>query len=212
MAHSWSKHCVIRANWGFIPYWANDRLSGGKRAPINARCETIAANGMFKEAYSRRRALMPITGYFEWKDIFGTGRNKQPYAIGMKDDSPFALAAIWDSWRDPDTRQEVRTFAVVTCEPNVMMARIHDRMPVILKREDWERWLSDEPHPRDLMKPFPSDLMKMWPVDGKVGNVNNDTADILDPVEPVDPTRPPPSTQGRSRKPPAADDPQGSLF
>lgn len=161
---------------------------------------------MFKDAYRSRRALMPIDGFFEWKDIFGTGKNKEPYAISMKDDSPFALAAIWEDWRDRQTGEIVKTFAVVTREPNVIMSRIHDCMPVILRPDDYARWLSDEGDPRDLMKPFPSDLMKLWPIGKKVGRYENNTADILDP----DPTRPPPRAQ--KPKPPPQDHPQGSLF
>jgi len=203
----------IRANWGLIPSWSKDRVPGGKRPPINARCETIAVNGMFKDAYRYRRALMPIDGFFEWKDIFGTGRDKQAYAVAMKDDSPFALAAIWESWRDPETGEVIKSFAVVTCEPNVMMARIHDRMPVILRREDYDRWFSEEPDPRDIMRPYPSELMKMWPIGKKVGKQDNNSPDILDPVEPTDPSQPPPRTSSPKRPPkPPADDPQGSLF
>lgn len=127
---------------------------------------------------------MPINGFFEWKDIFGTGKNKQLYAIAMTDDSPFALAGIWDTWRDPATSAEVRNFAVVTCAPNEMMASIHDRMPVILHREDYERWLSPEPDPDDLMKPFPASQMKMSPIGRKVGSPKNDTPDILDEIDP----------------------------
>ncbi|OWK23328.1 hypothetical protein AJ87_36460 [Rhizobium yanglingense] len=77
--------------------------------PINARREGIATNGLFKSAYRSKRCLVPINGFFEWKDIFGTGKNKQPYAIAMTDDSPFALAGIWDTWRDPATGAEVRS-------------------------------------------------------------------------------------------------------
>jgi putative SOS response-associated peptidase YedK len=159
-----------RASWGFTPAWSKERIPpASRRPPINARCETITQNGMFKDAYRYRRALMPIDGYFEWHDIFANLKNKQPYAIAMKNHSPFALAAIWEDWRDRTTVEIVKTFAVVTCEPNVMMRRIHDRMPVILQRKDYERWFSDEPDPRDLMKPFDSELMKMWPISRQVG-------------------------------------------
>ena len=106
---------------------------------INARSETVAANGMFKFAYRQRRALMPIDGFFEWKDIFGTGRNKRPYAIAMEDGSPFAPAAIWETWRDPATGEDIMTFCVLTCEPNEMMATIHNRMPVIVHPTDYDR-------------------------------------------------------------------------
>ncbi len=176
----------VSARWGLQPLWMKP---GGRPPPINARCEGIATNGLFKAAYRTRRCLVPINGYFEWKDIFGTGKNKQPYAIAMADDSPFALAGIWETWRDQATGIEIRNFATITCPPNEMMATIHDRMPVILHRDDYNRWLSAEPDPNDLLKPFPAELMKMWPIDRKVGSPRNDTADIIEEIDP-DPEQP----------------------
>jgi putative SOS response-associated peptidase YedK len=172
------------ARWGFIPHFAKARNEGFRH--INARGETVATNGIFRNAYRSRRALMPITGYFEWHDIHGTGKDKQPYAIAMANDAPFCLAAIWSTWRDRETGEEVHNFCIVTCVPNEMMSKIHDRMPVILDRGDYERWLGEDPDPADLLKPFPSDQMKMWRIDRKVGNVRNDTSDILDEVPPED--------------------------
>lgn len=97
----------------------------------------------------------------------------------MTNDAPFALAAIWESWRDANG-EDFRTFAVITCAPNEMMATLHDRMPVVLGPEDYIRWLDlDDPDLRDLMKPFPSERMKMWPIGRKVGNPRNNTPDIL---------------------------------
>ena len=98
--------------------------------------------------------------------------------------SPFTLAAIWESWRNRETGEEHRGFAVLTCEPNELMATIHDRMPVIIAPEDRMRWLSpDVLDPRDLLQPFPSELMKMWPVDPKVGDVRNNTPDLIEEIE-----------------------------
>lgn len=170
----------VSARWGLMSRW----MKATGRPPVNARCEGIATNGLFKHAYRSRRCLIPIDGFFEWKDIYGTGKNKQPYAIAMKSGEPFALAGLWDTWRDPKTDEDIRTFCVITCPPNEMMATIHDRMPVVLHRTDYERWLSPEPDPSDLMKPFPAELMTMWPIHRKVGSPKYDAADILDPAEP----------------------------
>lgn len=175
----------VSARWGFIP--RKERDPKGGRQPINARSEGVATNFVFRDAYRSKRALMPIDGFFEWKDIFGDGKNKQPYAVAMKDGGPFAIAAIYDVWRDPATGEDIRTFCVLTTEANAMMAKIHDRMPVILHEKDYQRWLGPETDPRDLLVPFPSELMTMWPIGRKVGNPRNDTADILDPVEPDEP-------------------------
>jgi putative SOS response-associated peptidase YedK len=145
----------------------------------------MANTGMFKKVYASRRCLVPTDGFFEWKDIFSTGKNKQPYAIAMKSGEPFALAGIWETWRNPETDEEIRTFSVITCPRNAMRAGIHDRMPVILHPEDYECWLSIETDSFDLMKPFPAERMTMWKIDRKVGSPKNDTADILDPTEPA---------------------------
>jgi len=115
-----------------------------------------------------------------WKDVHGKGKNKQPYAIAMTDDSPFALAGIYDVWRNVATGEKLTTFCIVTCEPNELMATIHDRMPVILDPSDYGRWLSLKPAPRDLMKPFPADKMTMWPIGRNVGSPKNNTPDLLD--------------------------------
>lgn len=171
----------MRARWGFIPRWMKEANGGPK--PINAKSETVGTNGMYKHAYRSRRALMPIDGFFEWKAILGE-KAKQPFAIAMKSGEPFALAAIWGAWRDPALGgEERRTFCVLTCVPNEMMATIHNRMPVILHPADYTRWLSDiEEDPHDLLKPFPSELMTMWQISSKVGSPKNDTPDILDPL------------------------------
>jgi putative SOS response-associated peptidase YedK len=99
----------------------------------------------------------------------------------MKNDEPFALAAIWESWRRPQTDEIVRTFCVITTTPNALLAGIHDRMPVILAPEAHDRWLAPvEPDPRDLLVPYASDLMAMWPVSARVNKADQDDAAILE--------------------------------
>lgn len=168
------------AKWGFVPRWS--REAKPTRAPPNARSETVATNGMFRDAYRSRRCLLPVDGYFEWKAIKG---KKQPYALAMADDKPFCIAAIWEPRPDLDARPgtEEKTFAVITCEPNELVATIHDRMPVILYKKDYARWLSPaETDPSDLLVPFPSELMKIWPVSTRVNKAGNEGADLIDPV------------------------------
>jgi putative SOS response-associated peptidase YedK len=165
--------------WGLIPSWVKDAKGG--RKPINARAETITSSPMFKAAYAKRRCLLPIDGFFEWKAIKGS-KTKQPYALAMKDRSPFAVAGIWENWTRPDTGEALRTFAVITCEANELVGQIHDRMPVIIAPTDYDRWLGQETDPRDLMKPFPAELMTMWPVSTRVNSPRNDDATLLDPI------------------------------
>ena len=125
---------------------------------------------------------MPVDGFFEWRAIGGT---KQPYAIGMKDGSPFGIAGIWENWLRPDTQEWVRTFAVITVPANGLVGRIHDRMPAILKPESYDRWLGIEPDPSELMISFRAELMTMWPISTRVNKPANDDAGLLDPVSEV---------------------------
>lgn len=123
----------VSARLGLVPGWARD---GGGRAPaVNARCETIATNGMFRKAYASRRCLVPVDGYFEWQKLDATGKKKQPYRHRMKLGDSFAMAGIWEEYADKETGEVIRTLAIATCEPNALMATIHDRMPVILARK-----------------------------------------------------------------------------
>jgi putative SOS response-associated peptidase YedK len=100
--------------WGLIPYWCQDPKGG--RRPINAKSETVASLPMFREAYVRRRCILPVDGFFEWKAIKGTNA-KQPFAIAMRDGSPFGIAGIWENWKAPEGEWQ-RTFAVITVPSN----------------------------------------------------------------------------------------------
>ena len=187
------EHWVIRQNhetgmrsldrlwWGLIPYWAKE-ATGGRR-PINAKSETIVSLPTFREAYKRRRCLLPIDNFFEWKAIKGA-KVKQPYAIAMKSGEPFAVAAIWENWKRPGSEDWVRTFCVITCPANDLVADIHDRMPVIIPPESYDRWLGTlEPDPHDLLVPYPAAPMAMWPISMRVNKPENDNPDILDVAE-----------------------------
>lgn len=170
----------VPARWGFVPAWMKPPV----KPQVNARSDGIRDKPMFRSAYRARRCLVPVDGYFEWHDIFGNKKFKQPYAIALKSGEPFALAGVWETWRDAATDARIRTFAIVTCEANDMMSKIHDRMPVVLRREDYDRWLSEEPDPADLMAPFPSELMRMWPVHKNMSNSKYEADDILDEIDP----------------------------
>lgn len=166
-----------RLIWGLIPHWVKE--PDGGRKPINARSETIAKLPSFRSAYAKRRCIVPVSNFFEWRK---SKPPKVPYAIGMKDGSPFGFAGLWESWAHPETGELVRTFCILTCPANDLIATIHDRMPVILSPRSYDRWLSPlEPDPHDLLVPYPSELMRMWPVSNKVNSPRNDTPDILEP-------------------------------
>jgi putative SOS response-associated peptidase YedK len=101
----------------------------------------------------------------------------------MKGGSPFGIAGLWENWKDPATGDWVRTFAIITAPANELVATIHDRMPAILRREDYDRWLGTEPDPRDVLRPFPSELLRMWPISTRVNSPKNDDEHLLDEIE-----------------------------
>jgi putative SOS response-associated peptidase YedK len=166
--------------WGLIPYWCQDPKGG--RKPINAKCETVRNLPTFRDAYRRRRCIVPVDGFFEWKAIKGQ-KAKQPYAIAMKDGSPFGLGGLWGNWKEPASGEWMRTFAVITTDANELVAEIHDRMPLILAPGDYARWLSDEPDPHELMRSFPAGGMRMWPISTRVNKPENDDPSIVEPIE-----------------------------
>jgi putative SOS response-associated peptidase YedK len=151
------------------------------RKPINAKCETVRILPTFRDAYRRRRCIVPVDGFFEWKAIKGQ-KAKQPYAIAMKDGSPFGLGGLWENWKNPTSGEWLRTFAIITTDANELVADIHDRMPLILALADYVRWLSDEPDPHDLS---PAEPMRMWPISTRVNKPENDDPSIVEPIKPA---------------------------
>jgi putative SOS response-associated peptidase YedK len=111
--------------WDLIPYWCEDPKGGRKL--INAKCETVHKLPTVRDAYRRRRCVVPVDGFFEWKAI--KGKPKQPYAIAMKDGSPFGIGGLWGNRKDPTSGEWIRTFAIITTDANELAVEIHDRMP-----------------------------------------------------------------------------------
>ena len=165
--------------WGLIPNWCNDPQGG--RKPINAKCETVHTLPTFRDAYRSRRCILPVDGFYEWMAVKGA-KAKQPFAIAMKDGKPFGIGGIWENWRDQASGEWVRTFAVITTPANELVGQIHDRMPLILAAEHYQRWLSEEPHPQELMKSFPAEAMRMWPVSTRLNKPANDDPQVTEPL------------------------------
>lgn len=160
--------------WGFIP--AFTKSLNQARRPVNARAETVTTSGMFRNAFVKRRCLVPAAAFYEWQ---AGPAGKTPYAIARADGDPMALAGIWEGWRSPDG-DVLRTFAIVTTTANAEMAVLHERMPVILEQADWPGWLGEtEVDPATLLRPSPQGVLRLWPVDKRVGNVRNDGPDLL---------------------------------
>ena len=168
--------------WGLIPFWSNE--ANVAYSTFNAKAETIAKSPAFREAWMRRRCLVPAEWFYEWQKI--DAKTKQPYAIGLKDTSIFAFAGLWDSWKDKETGHVLDSFTIITTDPNELMERIHNRMPVIVDKKDYARWMepTESAHlPVDLLRPFSAEDMKAWKVGAAVGNVRNNNPDLVEPLD-----------------------------
>jgi putative SOS response-associated peptidase YedK len=165
------------ARWGLVPWWSKEMP---KIPHINARAETVHEKALFREAFGKRRALIPATGFFEWQK---RADGKQPYRFRRKDFEPFAFAGLWEFCRLGD--EDILSAAIIVGEPNPLAAAIHDRMPVILEPEDYDRWLdADTPieELRSLLKPYPAERMEGVAVSRAVNSVKNDTEECIQPI------------------------------
>jgi putative SOS response-associated peptidase YedK len=165
------------ARWGLIPSWVKD--SSEIQHPINAKVETAAIKPMFRHAFRSSRVLVPAAAFYEWQ---AGADGKQPWLIHLKDDVPMGLGALLEHWHGPDG--EVMTFSILTTEANPLMARIHDRMPVIIQPDDYADWLdpelTDVPQIQKMAKPYPERLMEAYPVSRKVNNPLHDSAELIE--------------------------------
>ena len=169
--------------WGLVPYWAKDAKVG--YTTINARAEEVATKPLYREAFKRRRCLIPADAFYEWQQ---TGaKTKQAFAFALASGEPYAFAGLWERWKpkegDAPTEGDVlETFTILTTDPNELAERVHDRMPVILEPRDYERWMEPgDPGrpPLDLLRPYPAEKMHAWTVSDRVGNVRNDDPELL---------------------------------
>ena len=169
----------VPAKWGLLPSWAKD--TEGMQKPINAKAETAAIKSMFRHAFRKSRVLVPADAFYEWKPAQG---GKQPYLIRMRDESPFGMGGLLEHWHGPEG--EVLTFTILTTEPNSLMAEIHNRMPVIVRPEDYGRWLDpgmdDVAELQGMIGPYPERLMEAYPVSRTVNSPANDGPELLVPV------------------------------
>jgi putative SOS response-associated peptidase YedK len=168
---------LSKLRWGLVPFWAKDLAIGYKM--INARSETVLEKPAYRDSFKKRRCLIPADGFYEWKKV---GKEKQPYNFGMTDDSIFAFAGIWDTWKSPDGTP-VESCSILTTTPNALVADVHDRMPVILDRDDYEQWLDPgvkEPSTlTELLKPFAANRMRSYPVSRLVNSPKNDKPECI---------------------------------
>jgi len=178
-------------HWGLIPFWSKDPKIGSRM--INARSETIAEKASFKRPFAKRRCIIPVDGFYEWKAPDDGSKRKQPMYISRIDDAPFAFAGLWESWDDPNSvdddgrPMQLLSCTIITGEPNDKMAEIHHRMPVMLPPSAWDAWLDSGNHDtaslQQLLVPAPSQLIQFHPVSTEVNNVRNNRPDLIAAAE-----------------------------
>ncbi len=175
---------VSLLRWGLIPSWAKDHSIGAQM--INARSETAALKPAFRDALASRRCLVLADGFYEWKRAAGT---RQPYCFEVREGELFAFAGVWDRWKDPNG-QWIRTFSILTTTANTVTSSVHDRMPVILERDNYDFWLDPGMKKVDavceLLKPHNAQSMRFYPVSTRVNHVVNDDPECSAAVEPAE--------------------------
>ncbi len=174
------RRAIRTYRWGLIPSWAKDEKVASKL--FNARAETLATSGAFRESFRRRRCIVPADGFYEWQR---TGGIRQPFLIRRLDGAPLALAGLWSGWRHPETEEVIRTFTIVTTAANQALSAVHDRMPVILEPKDWSLWLdttgTDVGELSGLLGPAPDAELVLFPVRPLVNNVRNNGPELIEP-------------------------------
>jgi len=166
-------------HFGLVPFWAKDVKVGYKM--INARAETLMERQSFKPLLTRgKRCLVFADSFFEWKR---EGKEKQPYRIKLNDRDLFAFAGLWSKWTDPEGH-DYFSFAIITTEPNSKVKQLHDRMPVVLSREEEGIWMDPESKPEELislLNPYPGDRVEMYKVSKELNKPSNNFPELLEP-------------------------------
>lgn len=167
--------------WGLIPSWAKD--PSGAAQMINARSETAATKPGFRDALATRRCLIPADGFYEWAR---TGKAKQPYCFEVSGGELFAFAGLWERWKDPGG-EWIKSCSILTTTPNAVTSAVHDRMPVILDRINYDLWL--DPGMRnvdavsEMLRPYDARIMRSYPVSTRLNQVQNEDAECARPIE-----------------------------
>jgi putative SOS response-associated peptidase YedK len=167
--------------WGLVPSWWSKPLKEMKSATFNARVETVMTKPFFREPFKRKRCLMPVSGYYDWQD---TPEGKQPWYFTARDGSPvLTVASLWDEWKSKETGERIKSCAMIICQPNDFVAEVHDRMPALLQREQFDHWLSGNMVVEEL-KPAPNDYLQRRAVSKRVNSskADNDDASLIEAV------------------------------
>ena len=174
----------VTLRWGLVPAWALEPKTAYRT--INARAETAAEKPAYRQAFRRRRCLIPADGFYEWQAV---GKGKQPYCIAPADGQPWAFAGLWERWERDG--QALESATILVTQANALIAPIHDRMPVILDPADEARWLdprlTDPAVLRPLLVPCPPERLRWWPVSPAVNRPGAEGPELLAPVTLPDP-------------------------
>lgn len=166
--------------WGLVPSWAKEKSIGARM--INARAETLREKPSFRSAFKRRRCLILADGYYEWQ---ARPAGKQPHFIRMKSHQAFAMAGLWESWREGAASEPLESCTIVTTGPNENIARVHDRMPVIVPAAQYDFWLDRKNEDVDalskLLVAYPGGEMEALEVSRRVNNARNDDPSVIEP-------------------------------
>ena len=166
---------AIEVRWGLIPSWSRDPKIGNRL--INARSETVAKKPAFRAAFRRRRCLVPASGYYEWQARPG---GKKPFFIYAAAAGCFAIAGLWERWQRDD--QVIESCTVLTCDANRRLSEIHNRMPVVIRRDAYNLWLNAAAELSALtavLKPAPDSSFDMHPVSKRVNSPRNDSIECI---------------------------------
>jgi len=166
-------------SWGLISSWSKEPKIGSKM--INARSETVTEKPAFKSAFRYRRCLIPALGFYEWNR---KEKNKQPYYIRMRDGTLFTFAGLWENWKKVEGK-EIESCTILTTEANNVVNQIHDRMPVILRHEDFDLWLDSHSNIellKPLLIPYSSEKMQMYPVNSYVNKTQNEDSKCIETI------------------------------
>ncbi len=193
--------------WGFVPSWVKDLRDFP--LVINIRSETVREKASFRAAFMRRRALMPVDGFYEWQRLDKTSR---PFLLRKPDRGVFAFAALWETWCTADG-SELDTVALLNTHANGLISAIHARSPVILPEAQFDAWLDPNTEPERalaLLRPPPDEFLEMIPIGRNINRVINDSADVQSEERQHAPDSLP--VAAKSKRLIVKDDPQGTLF
>jgi putative SOS response-associated peptidase YedK len=171
---------IQSAKWGLVPYWADDPAIGYKM--INARSETIDSKPSYKIPFRQKRCLIFASGFYEWKKSEDK-KVKTPYYFHLLNEKIFTFAGLWSYWEKGD--KPITSATIITTSVNDIVKPIHDRMPVIIRLQDWHKWLSNDTDLcdlKELLHPFPADEMDTYVVSKAVNTPKNDSPELIEKV------------------------------